>query len=233
MYYGLIIADDMEYAPFAEYAKTRPNYAEDVFYGRPSVTFSSDKGSKIRAVYCAIGKVNAGSAASFLIADGADMILNSGLSGAINGDASNRLILVESTFESDFDMTPLGYKEFEKPKQAYIHHADERILRLAKEALPEAVVSSVACGDLFLTDPARGDYLFRTRNAEAFDMESGAVAAVCRQCDVPFLIIRQISDGADENAAVSYRHNNEHALHRHLMADIRFIDRFDEENQIR
>ena len=231
MYYGIVIADDMEYAPLADYAKTCPGFVEDVFHGRPSVTFLSEKGSSVRAVYSGVGKVNAAATTAFLIADGVDIILNSGMSGALNGDATGRLILAESAFEADVDLTVLGYKEFEKPKQEYVYHTDERVLRLAEEALPDARVAPVCCGDLFLTDRSRGEYLYNSYGAEAFDMESGAVASVCFQCGIPFVILRQISDGADENTVATYRQNNEHSLHVHLMADIHCINRFDGEKE--
>ena len=110
---------------------------------------------------------------------------------------------------ADFDFSTLGYKEFEKPGQQYIYYTDKDLLKIAQTALPYAITGGLACGDLFLTDAKRGRYLNEKYNVAAFDMESGAVAAVCNKCGKKFLILRQISDNADEDAKESYRHNNE------------------------
>jgi len=229
MYYGIVLADDMEYAPFAKFAATQPHFSSETFFGRESVAFFTEKGSKVRALYSKVGKVNAAAATAFLIADGVDIVINSGLSGALNGDSSNRLILAESSFESDFDLTALGYEPFAKPLQEHVYKTTKRLLSLSQSVLPEAVTAPITSGDLFLVDREKSEWLYRQTGAEAYDMESAAVASVCRQTDTPFILLRQISDGADENTAVAYRHTNEHDLHRHLEADMRIIRRLEEE----
>lgn len=85
---GLAFADEMEYAPFLAYAQQQGFQAEEK-RGNTGLVMTLQEGDRqleIHAVQCGIGKVNAASAVSFLIADnGAQMVCNAGLSGAVFG----------------------------------------------------------------------------------------------------------------------------------------------------
>lgn len=226
--YGVIIADECEFAPAAEYAQTLPSYSEGTDHGNKYVCFTTDSGSTVKAVWCGIGKVNAASAASFLISDGAKAMFNIGLSGSLEKSPVNGIVIGASTVEADFDLTPLGYEEFAKPGQSYIYKADADLLEAAKAAISGGRVGALACGDLFLTDAKRGEYLNTKYGISAFDMESGAVASVCNKCGVPFLALRQVSDSADENAAAEYTENNNRSRSDLLEALLMCIDKYDE-----
>ena len=207
--FGVVIADSCEFEPFVKFAFSQKGYCEGIEKGNKFVQFETDFGCKVKVLHSGIGKVNASMAASFLIAEGADAIFNVGMSGSLMGLPESNLVIAESSFEADFDLTPLGYKEFAKPEQIYVYDTDEELLSAAKNVLVNARVGKIACGDLFLTDAKRGKYLNENYGVVAFDMESGAIASVCYKCNVPFLAIRQISDNADENAAETYTGNNE------------------------
>ena len=226
--YGIVIADDGEYRPLLDAAQTKDGFTADRLNGRDRFSFRTANGSLVTAVCCGIGKVNAATAAAFLIADGADVILNAGFSGSLVSDARFSFVLATESFEADFDLTPLGYAPYEKPGQTYRYKVDDRLLAAAREVLPDAAVAPVACGDLFLTDVSRGRALHESYGTVAFDMESGAVASVCFHSGKPFLILRQVSDGADESAASEYASNCLHAV---SLTDalLKLIDRLDRE----
>lgn len=207
--FGIVIADSCEFDPFAKFASTQKNFTDGIENCNKYIEFETDFGCKAKVLHSGIGKVNATMAASFLVADGAEAIFNVGMSGSLMGLPESNLVIADSAFEADFDLTPLGYKEFAKPDQAYIYDTDKKLLESARSVLANARVGRIACGDLFLTDAKRGKYLNENYGVVAFDMESGAIASVCHKCDVPFLAIRQISDNADENAAETYTGNNE------------------------
>ena len=225
--YGLVIADKNEFEPVVNYAKQCGCYSLGAFRGFDCVEFCVGEGKRIKAVFCGIGKVNAASAAAFLIGDGAEMILNIGLSGGLTHFGHDTIIIGSGSFEADFDLTKLGYAEFEKPWQEYIYKADENVISAAKRALPDAVVGMLACGDLFLTDAERGRYLNEKYGVAAFDMETGAIASVCSKSGVKYLILRQVSDSADENAAEEYKGNNEQSkpdLLKSLLSCISYLE---------
>lgn len=204
---GLVIADDNEYKPFLEEA-VKFGGKEEKRRSRERVSFT--KGEKeIIAVKAGIGKVNAATAASFLIADdGVDIILNFGLSGAVSALSKNDIVAGTTYTECDFDLTPLGFPLGKKPQEKCVYEADERLLAAALkiDGIKPAVCG---CGDIFLADSEKKNFYKEYYGINEFDMETGAVASVCNDAGVAFLAIRQISDTADDAAADSYTELND------------------------
>ncbi len=209
---GLIFADSMEYNPFLARAKEMSG-KQSIRRGNESVEVllsRGDRAIRIIAVKCGIGKVNAASATAFLIADDkVDFILNAGLSGAIQGLRREDMVAGTTYIECDFDLTavgnPLGVKA---DGQRYLYEADEKLLGYALES---AGIKKAKCGtgDIFLADPVKKELYKNTFGIESFDMETGAIAAVCDKSGVPMLSLRKISDDAGDAACDAYREMNE------------------------
>ena len=62
----------------------------------------------------------------------------------------------------------------------------------------------IATGDQFVANPERKDWIGKTFNAHALEMEGASVAVVCSSLDVPFFILRAISDSADMDASFNF-----------------------------
>ncbi len=199
---GLVIADENEYIPFSEFAN-KNSAKQSIRRKRESLEFTFAN-KEIIAVKAGIGKVNAATVAAFLIADDkVDTILSFGLSGAISKLSKNDIVAGTSYTECDFDLTPIGYKLGAKPQNKFVYEADKKLLdaALSIDGIKTAVCG---CGDLFLADKERKNLYKETFGIEEFDMETGAIASVCQDADIPYLAIRQISDTADDSAADSY-----------------------------
>jgi adenosylhomocysteine nucleosidase len=65
----------------------------------------------------------------------------------------------------------------------------------------------IVTGDAFVANPAQRDEIRRSLKASAVEMEGAAVAQVCWQLGVPFLVIRSITDKADGSTVDAYRTN--------------------------
>lgn len=209
---GIVFADTMEYGPFLSFAKQK-GALEKIRRGNESVSFTLEKGERaleIVAVKCGIGKVNAGAATAFLISDdSADIILNAGLSGAVQRLRREDIIAAESYVECDYDLTAIGYKLGEKPDgQRYLYSADEALLSIALKN-PTVKKAKAGSGDIFLTDKAKKELFKTTFGIDSFDMETAAIASVCDKCSVPMLSLRKISDDADDCSTDDYREMNE------------------------
>lgn len=204
---GFVIADENEYTPFLAFAREH-NCIEIKRRGKDSVSFRhNDK--KLIAVKSGIGKVNAASAAAFLIADdNVDAVVSFGLSGAVSGLAKGDIVAGTTYTECDFDLTALGYRLGKKPQDTNVYPADLKLLNAAMkiDGIKRAVCG---CGDVFLADKEKKKLYKETFGINEFDMETGAVASVCHDADVPFIAIRQISDTADDTAAESYTEIND------------------------
>lgn len=206
---GIVFADAMEYAPFERYALEEGGIRQ-TRYGNESIEFTAENEVKVIAVKSGIGKANSASATAMLIGcDKVDGVLNAGLSGAVSGCAREDMVIGLSYVECDFDLTPIGYKPGEKPDgQRWLYEADSYLLSLAEKSrgLKKGRLGS---GDLFLTDSVKKNQFKETFSINAFDMETGAIAAVCDKCGIPFLSIRKISDDADDAASEDYREVND------------------------
>ena len=208
---GILFADTMEYGPFLQWAKT-VDAKEEARRGNDSCVVRLEENGRVLdiiGVRCGIGKVNAASATSFLISDDkVDLILNAGLSGAVQKLRREDLIAVESYVECDYDLTaigkPLGVKA---DGQKYIYTADEKLMSYA--LMRDGIIKAKAgTGDIFLTDKVRKELYRDTFGIESFDMETAAIAGVCDKSGVPMLSLRKISDDSYDASVEDYREMN-------------------------
>ena len=204
---GFVIADSWEYEPFKKFA-AKYNAVETKKRKNNVLSFTIDAEMKIVCVECGIGKVNAAIATSYLISEEkADTIINIGLSGAVDGVHRNDIVVGTQYQECDFDLTAIGVEAGVKPDQEYIYSADKKLLELAKECETD-YFGKLGTGDMFLADSKLKKKFLELFSICSFDMETGAIAAVCHKYDTPFVCIRKISDDCDENAVENYRELN-------------------------
>ena len=204
---GIVIADDMEYAPIRSM-----NGEEFPFYTREGHKFifsNANREIELYTICCGIGKTNAAAAAMHLIDKGCSVILNTGLSGGMSGVRRGDITFCDRYIEHDFDLTPLGYKKGEKPSQKFVYESDKPLLQFFKTMYPNARVGMAVTGDCFVCDDKLRKQLMESYSPMSCDMETAAIASVCDMADVPFLAVRRISDDAGNDAAGNYQEMND------------------------
>ena len=204
MKYLVLIADIDEFNPCKN---SLGNIVEREYSIKHMPAFDfSHNGHDCTVVCFGIGKVNAAMGAAYALSEGSyDGVINTGWSGAVSGLFRGDIVVSDSVVECDFDLTPIGKLPGQKPGQAdYIYSC--------KNALYDAAISiegfkhgNLGCGDFFLTDAERRNRYREIFNISAFDMESGAIGAVCYFAQMPFLSIRKISDNADDVGTDDYK----------------------------
>lgn len=204
MKYLVLIADIDEFNPCK---KSLGNIVEKEYSVKhmPAFDFSYN-GHDCTVICFGIGKVNAAMGAAYALSEGKyDGVFNTGWSGAVSGLFRGDVVVSDSVVECDFDLTPIGKLPGQKPGQ-------EDYVYSCKNALYDAAVSidgfkhgNLGCGDFFLTDAERRNKYKELFNISAFDMESGAIGAVCYFESIPFLSIRKISDNADDVGTDDYK----------------------------
>ncbi len=205
---GFVIADNYEYDPFKKFAEEF-NPTEYTALSNNCIRFNFNEKIEVVACECGIGKVNAAIATLYLIGEEkVDAVLNVGLSGAIQNVRKGFIVAGTEYTECDFDLTAIGYNLGVKPQDVYVYNADEKLVSLAKECSVD-YFGKLGAGDIFLADSLLKAKYRDTFGICAFDMETGAIAAVCHKAQVPFLAIRKISDDCDENAVESYKELND------------------------
>jgi len=158
-----------------------------------------------------IGKVNAAILCQMLIQRGVTHIIMTGVAGALEPSLQvGDIVISRDALQHDVDVTGLGYELGLIPGDEKRWLADTHLAELALMAAQEfaevnAVMGTVATGDVFVADLASKTRLFDTFGAACVEMEGASVAQVCHKFGVPFVIIRSISDTADEAAEVDFR----------------------------
>ena len=179
-------------------------------------------GADVVIVQCGIGKVNAGTCAQLLInLFGVDRIINTGVAGSLDAEIDIGDIVVSTdAVQHDFDLTPLGYAMGELPDAGLAMAADPEMRQSAvnavKECAPDIRVfeGRVCTGDQFVASGEKKAYLVSTYGGKCCEMEGGAIAQVCTLNRIPFVIIRAISDKADDSEEMSYLEFEEAAAYR-------------------
>lgn len=164
-------------------------------------------------VKCGMGKVNAGVCAYTLINEfGCDKIINTGVAGSLDNRIDIGDIVVSTdAVEHDFDVSPIGYKKGEIPYTGLVSFKADKTLRAeavkaVKESAPAVKVfeGRVCTGDQFIATEEQRSAITSNFGGLCCEMEGGAVAQVCYLNKTPFVIIRAISDKADDSENVEY-----------------------------
>ncbi|WP_372751398.1 5'-methylthioadenosine/S-adenosylhomocysteine nucleosidase [Labilibaculum sp.] len=160
-----------------------------------------------------IGKVNAAIGASLLINNfKPDYVINTGAAGGFPGDLKvGDIVISEEVIHHDMDCTVFGYKMGQVPGMPESFTADKRLISLADKTVHQlgnlkSKKASILTGDQFMNN-AEATQKIKTLfpSAEAVEMEGAAIAQTCFQFQIPFVVIRSISDIAGQENAMEYQ----------------------------
>jgi adenosylhomocysteine/aminodeoxyfutalosine nucleosidase len=167
-------------------------------------------GHELVIAYSKIGKVfSTLTAATMIEKFGAQMLLFSGVAGGINPTLKiGDLIVATALCQHDLDITAFGHPYGFVPEGAQFINTERKLIDIANEVAKEMGVALqegiIATGDQFVHSQERKDWISATFNADALEMEGTSVAVVCEALEVPFLILRAISDTADMDASFNF-----------------------------
>ena len=141
-----------------------------------------------------------------------DGIVNTGIAGSLRNEINiGDLVLSTVAVQHDVDAGGFGYPVGEIPQLGVKEFpADERLLTLAEEACREAnpdistFKGRVASGDQFIDSKEKKKWICDTFDAYCAEMEGAAVAQAAYLNKIPYLIVRAISDKADDSAHMDY-----------------------------
>ena len=160
-----------------------------------------------------VGKVNAARATQILIDNfKPDYIVNVGVAGGLNPMLSiGDIVIGETLVQHDFDITAFGHAKGYIPGVGEKIYADDYLVKKIEEAIgnqEEKVYKYekgvIASGDIFCTAIPMRDKIYAKFNAECVEMEGAAIGQVCSLCNVPFVVIRSISDTPNGENEVTY-----------------------------
>ena len=149
-----------------------------------------------------IGKVNAARSTQILIDNmNVDYVLNVGVAGSVSRNINKCDIVVgDKLVQHDFDITLFNHEKGFIPNVGTYIPCDKQLIDIAKtiEMDTKVTVGVISSGDIFISNEQMGAKINNKFNALCVEMEGASVAQVCYLCNVPFLVIRAISDSPYE-----------------------------------
>ena len=171
------------------------------------------KRKEVVVVRSGIGKVNAGLCSQILVDRyHVDGIINTGIAGSLRNEINiGDIVLSTTAVQHDMDASGFGYSVGEIPQMGIKEFpTDDGLRELAikccQQANPDIQTFSgrVASGDQFISSKDKKNWIHDTFDAYCTEMEGAAIAQAAYLNQIPCLIIRAISDKADDSANMDY-----------------------------
>ena len=194
------LKNEMENPETAEYASM--TFYKGILCGKEAVVVRSG-----------IGKVNAGICAQILVDKfGVDILINTGVAGSLDAAIDiGDMVISSDAVHHDMDATVFGDAAGQVPRtDTFSFPADEKLVELAREANEKAnpeihtFVGRIASGDQFISSLEAKDRLSGIFGALCAEMEGVGIAHAAYLNKVSCVIIRAISDKADNSVTMDY-----------------------------
>ena len=183
---------------------------ESIEYASNRYYKATYKGVELVLAYSKIGCAFSTLTATILIEHfECDYLLFSGVAGAINETLEiGDLIYANRLCKHDLDITAFGHPPGFVPEGKVYITPDTNLIAIAKEVANEQNIElkegTIATGDQFIDSEEKKAWIQNTFNADALEMEGYSVALVCDSLNVPFFILRAISDSANSDASFDF-----------------------------
>lgn len=190
---------------------------------RASMVFCQGRlcGQQVVVVKSGIGKVNAGICAQILVDRfGADLLINTGVAGSLEASIDiGDIVISTDALHHDMDTTAFGDAAGQVPRMDTLAFpADEQLIQKAKSANEKAnpdiktFTGRVASGDQFISDAETKARIVGLFSPLCVEMEGAGIAQAAYLNKVSYVIIRVISDKADNSAQMNYSEFEKQAI---------------------
>ena len=175
-------------------------------------TIGDLSGHEVILLKSGIGKVNAAMSTTILLERyRPEKVINTGSAGGFHHTLNvGDVVISTEVRHHDVDVTVFNYEYGQVPGMPAAFQADDALVALAERCMRsnddvQVVKGTIATGDSFMNDPQRVDFVrSKFNDLYAVEMEAAAVAQVCYQYSVPFVIIRALSDIAGKESNISF-----------------------------
>ena len=180
------------------------------------------EGTDVVIVQCGVGKVNAAMCAQILCdCYGVTHLINTGIAGSLNAELDiGDLVVSSDAMYHDFDCVHFGYEMGKVPGMDTVSFpADEQLIGYAFAAAESlnpghTKIGRVASGDQFVAEKELKERIISRTQGLCTEMEGAAIAQTACRNALPFVILRAISDKADDSAEMDYPTFEKLAAHR-------------------
>ena len=206
MFWGIAGAVDEEVRGIIE------NLDQDYLsqWGRRLIHIGKMKKQDVAVMAVGVGKVRTAASMQYLLDHfPIESIIFAGMAGSVNPEVKiGDIVISQKVVQHDFDLAGKGCVD--EMKTAW-YEADPGLVDLAVRASRElgfeenCHVGRILTGDQAIIDSKKRQWLWDTFRGDCVEMEGAAAASVCSQNKIPFVLIRAITDLADENTRDDFR----------------------------
>ena len=180
------------------------------------------EGLPVVVVQCGIGKVNAAICTQVLCdCFGVTHLVNTGIAGSLCADLDiGDMVVSKDAMWHDFDCVHFGYEMGQVPGMDVLAFPADTTMMEYAYAAAEAVnpghtrIGRIASGDKFVAEKVVKGQIIATTGGLCTEMEGTAIAQTAYRNGIPFVILRAISDKADDSAEMDYPTFERIAAHR-------------------
>ena len=171
-------------------------------YNKLSVLCAMHKGHELYLVLCGIGKVNAAVNTQKLISGTSlDYVINVGVAGNLDAELDfGDVVTATDLVHHDMDVTGFNIPLGQVPRMdVFAFPCSDVLLAITDNIIPanyKIKKGRIASGDQFIYDAKRAKFIHQEFNAIACEMEGAAIAHACYLSQIPFLVVRSLSDKA-------------------------------------
>ena len=160
-----------------------------------------------------VGKVNAARTTQILIDNfKVEAIINVGSAGCANNELEiGDIVIGKKLVQHDFDITAFGHPKGFISNVGENVESDSELIRKMEQTISKLQdkefkikVGTIASGDIFCTEKTMKDKIRTKFNADAIEMEGSAIAQVCKLDNIPFIVIRSISDNPNGKNNITF-----------------------------
>lgn len=163
-------------------------------------------------VQCGVGKINAAMCTQILCdCYGVSHVVNTGIAGSLSAELDiGDLVISEDAIHHDFDLRFWGRPVGQVPGMDVTAFPADAMLRQLAFSAAEAVnpghtrTGRVASGDQFICSKEQKDKIVANTQGLCAEMEGASIAHTAYRNGIPYVIIRAISDKADDSAEMDY-----------------------------
>lgn len=167
--------------------------------------------TEIVVAQAGVGKVNAAvTAQTMILRYGVDAVINIGVAGGIEPSLKiGDIVVADRVVEHDMDTTAVGDEPgFITGIDRVYMDCDKVISDLIYESAVEVglhtIRGTIASGDIFVAEDSVRNRISEQFNAAAAEMEGAAIGHVCTMNNVPFAVLRAMSDCANDDSHVDF-----------------------------
>ena len=164
-------------------------------------------------VEAGIGKVNAARVTQILIDKfNIEAIINVGSAGSANDELDiGDIVIGKKIVQHDFDITAFGHPKGYISNVGQYVESDVQLIKKMEQTINnlntqefKIKIGTIASGDIFCTEVEMKNKIRTKFNADAIEMEGAAIAQVCKLDNIPFIVIRSISDKPNGNNEITF-----------------------------